>query len=84
MAEDCNMLVCNCKGDVWDPSKWVFSHLHRGGWFCLNCMTQLGYFREGFTGEEEWRPKPAPIPETPVTPPKAKKGLWSRLKRIVA
>ena len=77
-------LVCNCAPEDWNPEKWVFSHLYKGGWFCMQCMTPLGYFREGFTGEEEWRPKPAPIPEAPITPPKAKRGLWSRLKGVIS
>lgn len=80
---NCDM-VCNCDPEDWDPTKWVFSHLRRGGWFCMNCMTQLGYFRDGYTGEEEWRPKPAPIPEAPTTAPKSKFGLWSRLKGVLS
>ena len=83
MTLDCDM-VCNCDPEDWDPTQWVFSPLRKGGWFCMKCLTQLGYFRDEFTGDEEWRPKPAPISEAPKVPPRPKRGLLSRLRGVLS
>ena len=77
-------MICNCEPVDWDPKMWVFSHLHRGGWFCMKCQTDLGYFRDEFTGEEEWRPKPAPVPPATQPKPKAKRGVLRRLLGVIS
>ena len=80
-GQTCVDLVCNCDPYDLDITNWKFSPLKGGGWFCIACLTQMGFFREGM-GEEAWRRKPAPIPADPPkkeSGPVKKKGLFRRI-----
>ncbi len=46
---------CKCDPYELDISKWVFSPYKDGGWFCMKCLTHMGFWRDG-VGDEDWRP----------------------------
>jgi len=66
---------CKCDPYELDISQWVFSPYKNGGWFCMKCLTHMGFWRKGF-GNEDWRP--APKVEVFISKPK-KKSLLKKL-----
>ena len=70
--------ICNCQGYDLDITQWVFSPKKGGGWFCMKCCTNMGWWRDGI-GEEDWRQEVSIVSDVNPIPKPTKKNIFQKL-----